>query len=200
MRGFRVSQRLIFIAILALGVSATAAYAQAQPVGPRKGYQVLRAFPDRFTCEYPAKDWDVVPGGAASIVALSQKKREATIVVEYQPMQLELAPSEIDDNFAKLEVEPISTRQSGVSGMTAKIQDINGHKAIVIEYTRRGATGPEHVRQYSLPMGKHLYRVIGSAPTSQFERYAPAFEVAASSFAIAGAPAPAPAAQAPPKQ
>jgi hypothetical protein len=197
-----VSHRYINIALLALLVSASAAYAQAQPAAPRKGYQLLRVFPDRFTCEYPAKDWDVVPGGAVSLVSLSQKKHEATIVVEYQPMQLELAPSEIDDNFAKLEVEPISARQTGVAGMSAKIQDINGHKAIVIEYNRRGATGPEHVRQYSLPMGKHLYRVIGSAPTAMFERYAPAFEVAASSFAIVGAApaAAAPAPQAPPKK
>jgi hypothetical protein len=165
--------------------------AQGQPAAPRKGYQLLRVFPERFTCEYPAKDWDIVAGGAASLVVVTQKKHEATIVVEYQPMPIELAPSEIDDNFAKLEVEPISARQSGVSGLTSKILDVNGHRAIVIEYSRQGATGPEHVRQYSMPIGKHLYRVIGSAPNGNFERYAPTFEVAASSFVVSGAPAPA---------
>jgi hypothetical protein len=162
---------------------------QAQGQAPRKGYQVLRVFPERFTCEYPAKDWDIVAGGASSLVAVQQKKGEATIVVEYQPMQIELAPSEIDDNFAKLEVEPISARQSGVTQLTSKILDINGHRAIVIEYSRKGAMGPEHVRQYSLPIGKNLYRVIGSAPTGNFERYAPTFDVAAQSFVVAGAPA-----------
>jgi hypothetical protein len=186
---------LMSFVLCVLAVPVT--FAQGQPPEPRKNYQLLRVFPDRFTCEYPAKDWDVVPGGASSLVTVSQKKREATIVIEYQPMQLELAANEIDDNFAKLEAEPISARQSGVSGLSAKIQDINGHRAIVLEYTRRGATGPEHVRQYSLPIGKHLYRVIGSAPVSNFERYAAAFDVAAASFLVSGAPAPAPAAAAP---
>jgi hypothetical protein len=170
--------------------------AQGQ-TAPRKGYQVLRVFPERFTCEYPAKDWDVVAGGATSLVTVSQKKREATIVIEYQPMQIELAPGEIDDNFAKLEAEPISTRQAGVVGMSTRILDVNGHRAIVIEYSRKGATGPEHVRQYSLPIGKNLYRVIGSAPNANFDRYAPTFEVAAVSFTVAGAPAPAAAPAAP---
>jgi hypothetical protein len=188
-----VSRRFIPV-LMALVLSAPAVYAQGQPAAPRKNYQLLRVFPDRFTCEYPAKDWDVVPGGASSLVTVSQKKREATIVIEYQPMQLELQPSEIDDNFAKLEAEPIGSRQSGVNGLTAKIQDINGHRAIVLEYTRRGALGPEHVRQYSLPIGKHLYRVIGSAPVANFERYAAAFEVAALSFTVSGALAPAAAA------
>jgi hypothetical protein len=183
-------------------VSVQAARAQApalSPTGPHKGYQLLRAFPGRFTCEYPAKDWDVVAGGASSVVTLAQKKREAAIVVEYQPMQLELAPSEIDDNFAKLEAEPIAARQTEVSDLTARILDVTNHRAVVIEYSRRGATGPEHVRQYSLPIGKHLYRLIGSAPTALFERYAPTFEVVASSFAVGGAPAAAPARPAAPK-
>ena len=170
--------------------------AQGPQASPRKGYQVLRVFPERFTYEYPAKDWDIVSGGASALVAVTQKKHEATIVVEYQPMQIELAPSEIDENFAKLEVEPISGRQSNVTQLSSKIQDVNGHRAIVIEYSRKGAMGPEHVRQYSLPIGKHLYRVIGSAPTGNFEKYAPTFDVAAQSFVVAGAAA-APAAAAP---
>lgn len=195
MRGVRVSRRVVTLGVLTLVVSVAMAgvsFAQGPQAGPRKGYQVLRVFPERFTCEYPAKDWDIVSGGASSLVAVTQKKHEATIVVEYQPMQIELAPSEIDENFAKLEVEPISGRQSGVSQLSSKIQDVNGHRAIVIEYSRTGAMGPEHVRQYSLPIGKHLYRVIGSAPTGNFEKYAPTFDVAAQSFVVAGAPAAAP--------
>jgi hypothetical protein len=193
-RGVGVSRRVVTIGLLLLMMSASGLplFAQGQPPAPRKGYQLLRVFPERFSCEYPAKDWDIVAGGASSLVAVTQKKHEATIVVEYQPMQLELAPSEIDDTFAKLEVEPITARQSGVSGLSSKILDVNGHRTIVIEYSRLGATGPEHVRQYSMPIGKHLYRVIGSAPNANFEKYAPTFEVAASSFVVSGAPAAAP--------
>jgi hypothetical protein len=191
-----VSRQVVYTGVLAL-MMGVALSAQGPQAAPPKGYQLLKVFQDRFTCAYPAKDWDVVPGGASSLVTMTHKKHEATIVVEYQPMQIELAPSEIDDNFAKLEVEPISARQSGVSGLSSKILDVNGHRAIVIEYSRQGASGPEHVRQYSLPIGKQLYRVIGSAPNQSFEKYAPTFEVAAQSFVVAGAPAAAPA---PPKK
>ncbi len=182
---------LIVLGLMAMPLALV--HAQAQPAA-RKGYQFLNVFPGRFTCEYPSKDWDVVAGGAASLVTLSQKKREATVVIEYQPLQLELAANEIDDNFAKLEADPIIARQSDVSSMTTRILDISGHRAIVIEYSRRGVTGSEHVRQYSLPMGKQLYRVIGSAPNAMFDRYALTFEVVASSFALAGAAGAAPAA------
>jgi hypothetical protein len=182
-----VSRRVVTIGMVVLLGGAAMVSAQAPQAGPRKGYQLLQVFADRFTCEYPAKDWDIVAGGASSLVAMTQKKHEATIVVEYQPMQIELAPTEIDDNFAKLEVEPISARQSGVTGLSSKIQDVNGHRTIVIDYARRGATGPEHVRQYSMPIGKNLYRVIGSAPTANFEKYASTFEVAAVSFQVRAA-------------
>jgi hypothetical protein len=192
-----VSRRIVYTGLLALMMSGAIA-AQGQQAALPKGYQLLKAFQDRFTCAYPSKDWDIVPGGAASLVAVTHKKHEATIVIEYQPMQIELAPSEVDDNFAKLEVEPITSRQSEVTGLTSKILDVSGHRAIVIEYSRRGAMGPEHVRQYSLLIGKNLYRVIGSAPNASFEKYAPTFEVAAQSFAVTGAPAAA--APATPKQ
>jgi len=191
LRGVGVSRRVVTIgvALVVLGLAGISLRAQAPQAQPRKGYQLLRVLPERFSCEYPAKDWDIVSGGASSLVIVTQKKHEATIVIEYQPMQLELAASEIDDNFAKLEVEPITARQSGVSGLSSKILDVGGHRAIVIEYSRMGAMGQEHVRQYSMPIGKHLYRIVGSAPTANFEKYAPTFEVAAASFVISGAPA-----------
>jgi hypothetical protein len=169
-------RKSITVALLIVLISVPLAYAQTA----RKGYQFLNVFPGRFTCEYPSKDWDVVAGGANSL--------------EYQPLQIELAANEIDDNFAKLEADPIIARQSDVSSMTTRILDISGHRAIVIEYSRHGVTGSEHVRQYSLPMGKQLYRVIGSAPNAMFDRYAPTFEVVASSFALASAAGAAPAA------
>jgi hypothetical protein len=202
-----VRRRIVGVAVMvvvslvmsAAVVPAARAQANAQ-AAPRKGYQLLNIFPGRFTCEYPAKDWDIVSGGAAALVTLTQKKHEATVVIEYQPLQLELAASEIDDNFAKLEAEPIAARQPDVSGMTSRILDINSHRTVVIEFSRRGATGPEHVRLYSLPIGKHLYRVIGSAPNAMFDRYAPAFEVMASSLTVAGGPAAAPPPAATPKR
>lgn len=179
-----------FSATLAL---ATRVHAQgtapAQAPAPRKDYQILRTFADRFTFVYPKKDWEIIPGGGASLLTLTQKKREATVVVEYQPLHLELEPSEIDDNFAKLELEPITTRQADVNGVGQRLQDLGSQRVVIVDFSRKGTTGTERVRQYSLPIGKHLYRIVCSAPSAAFAKYEPVFTVIVESFRAAGAPA-----------
>ena len=179
------SSILVSFAIAAAVVSVTSLEAQAS----RKGFTIFRAFQDRFTFEYPVKDWDTVAGGTSSLVALSQKKREAAVVVEYQPLRLELAPSEIDQEFAKLEAEPVTTRQPGAAEVSVKLIDVGANRVIVVEYTRRGIWGAERVRQYSLPLGKQMYRIVCSAPATLFAKHEPTFAALVESFKVAAAPA-----------
>jgi hypothetical protein len=47
--------------------------------------------------------------------------------------------------------------------------------------------GPETVRQYSLPLGKHLYRIVCSAPTASFGKHEPVFTAIVESFKVAAA-------------
>jgi hypothetical protein len=182
---------LISIAMAAAFMVGTSLSAQAPPTpqAPKKGFTVLRAFQDRFTVEYPIKDWEPVAGGTSSLVALAQKKREAAVVVEYQPLRLELAPNEIDQEFAKLESEPVTTRQPGAADVTVKLIDVGSNRVIVVEYTRRGIAGAERVRQYSLPLGKQLYRLVCSAPTALFAKHEPTFTAMMESFKVAAAAA-----------
>jgi hypothetical protein len=187
-------RRLVAMAMLTAGLAgaslsldaAASAQTAAAQAAPRKGLQVYRTFSDRFTFEIPAKDWEPIPGGASSLVTLTQKKREATVVVEYQPLHLELEASEIDDNFAKLEAEPISARQSDVNGVGMRLMDVGSQRVVVVDFSRKGVNGPERVRQYSLPVGKHLYRLVCSAPTAQFAKYEPVFVAMVETFKVAG--------------
>src|SRR5687767_255215 len=99
-------RRFAILMMALLPLASVMLDAQAKPAaGIRKGYQLFRGYPDRFTFEYPIKDWEQIAGGTSSVLTLTQKKREAAVVIEYQPLRLELAPSEIDEEFAKLELE-----------------------------------------------------------------------------------------------
>jgi hypothetical protein len=178
-------QSLALFAVAAVVVSVASLEAQA----PRKGFRVFRAFQDQFTFEYPLKDWDPMPGGTSSLVAMAQRKREAAVVVEYQPLRLELAPSEIDQDFAKLEAEPVTTRQPSATDVTVKLIDVGSTRVIVVEYTRKGLAGAERVRQYSLPMGKQLYRLVCSAPAALFAKHEPTFAAMVETFKVGAATA-----------
>ena len=106
-------------------------------------------------------------------------------MIEYLPLQLELAPSEIDDGFAQLETEPVVSRQVSVNGVGTRVMELEGRRAVVVDFSRQGVAGGERVRQYSLPFGKHLYRLVCSAPAGLFAKYERTFAAMAGSFALA---------------
>jgi hypothetical protein len=181
-----VRRRFAILMMALLPLASAMLDAQAKPAaGVRKGYQLFRGYPDRFTFEYPIKDWEQIAGGTSSVLTLTQKKREAAVVIEYQPLRLELAPNEIDEEFAKLELEPVTTRQPGATSTGLKLVEMGANKVIVIEYSRKGLAGPETVRQYSLALGKHLYRIVCSAPTASFGKHDAVFTAIVESFKLA---------------
>ena len=181
-----VRRRLAILMVVLAPFATVTLGAQAKPAaGVRKGYQPFRGYPDRFTFEYPTKDWEQIAGGTSSVMTLAQKKREAAVVIEYQPLRLELAPNEIDEEFAKLELEPVTQRQPGATNTRLKLVEMGANKVIVIEYSRKGLMGAETVRQYSLALGKHLYRIVCSAPTASFGKHEPVFAAIVESFKLA---------------
>jgi hypothetical protein len=187
-RRFAGCAAALLVIALAAPFAAATLEAQAKPAaGIRKGYQLFRGYPDRFTFEYPTKDWEQIAGGTSSVMTLVQKKREAAVVIEYQPLRLELAPSEIDEEFAKLELEPVTQRQPGATNTGLKLVDMGANKVIIIEYTRKGLSGQETVRQYSLALGKHLYRIVCSAPTASFGKNEAVFTAIVETFKLGGA-------------
>jgi hypothetical protein len=193
--GFRVRRQRFHKqagrAIVAALLVSASIVASAQT--PEKGYQIFQGLRTLFTVQYPSKDWQVVPGGSASLVAFTQKKAEATVVIEYQALTLELAPTEIDEGFAQIEAEPIAQHQPTATDVASHIAEADGRKVIVIDYNRKGIAGAEKVRQYSLPIGKQMYRIVCSAPAALFAKYEPTFVTVVKTFAVAGGAPAAPA-------
>lgn len=146
----------------------------------------------KFTIDVPKREWQTVPGAGAVIVVFSQAKSEASVALEHTTLKQALAPDDITQLFVDIEVQNIKERDTEAAGFrTALRTDTAGNRVIAIDFTRQGLRGPERVRQFSLPSGTNLFRLICSASPTLFDRYAPVFEHMAETFKSgAGAAAP----------
>jgi hypothetical protein len=155
-----------------------------------KDFQLFRDPAGRFSLEFP-KDWQVNAGVGDVLVTFAQKKNEAALVVERFHLNLAPTAEKIDELFAQIEEDTLKERQPQASAVSHKIADANGRRFIVIDYTRPGLTRPlERARQYSLPIGQDMYRLICSAVPAQFAKYDPLFAHVNESFAAPAAEAP----------
>jgi hypothetical protein len=155
-----------------------------------KDFQLFRDPAGRFSLEFP-KDWQVNAGVGDVLVTFAQKKNEAALVVERFHLNLAPTPDKIDELFAQIEEDTVKERQPQAIAVSHRLADGNGRRFIVIDYTRPGLTRPlERARQYSVPIGQDLFRLICSAVPAQFAKYDPLFAHINDSFAAPGAGAP----------
>jgi hypothetical protein len=155
-----------------------------------KDFQLFRDPAGRFSLEFP-KDWQVNAGVGDVLVTFSQKKNEAALVVERFHLNLAPTAEKIDELFAQIEEDTLKERQPQAIAVSHRIADGNGRRFIVIDYTRPGLTRPlERARQYSLPIGQDLYRLICSAAAAQFAKYDPLFAHVNDSFTAPAAEVP----------
>ncbi len=137
-----------------------------------KDFQLFRDPASRFSLEFP-KDWQVNAGVGDVLVTFAQKKNEAALVVERFHLNLAPTAEKIDELFAQIEEDTLKERQPQAIAVSHRIADGNGRRFIVIDYTRPGLTRPlERARQYSVPIGQDLYRLICSAAPAQFAKHA----------------------------
>jgi hypothetical protein len=180
------SRRLI--TLLAVVVASAGLLAQApapNEVGraPKLEVQQYVAPGNRIRFEFPKKDWQIVPGGTVSMVSVTQKAGQAAVVVEHTKLNAALAPDDITDLFAQLEADQIKQAQPDASDMQSKLVSVGNRRLVIVGYTRRGVTGAERVRVYSVPVGVDLYRLTCSAASQQFARYEQVFAHVAATFA-----------------
>ena len=184
-----MSRRLVACAVAALVVSAAPMSGQGAPWLARAAkpalFQPLRAPRGGFTVEIPKKGWVAVAGGGPVALAVVQRDGEASIFVEHARLKQALAPEEITDLFAELEVDLLRQRQPRSARHVARVLEAGGRRLIGIEFEQPGVTGPERVRQYSIPSGEDLFRIVCSTTVQRFDLYAPVFAHAATSFNIA---------------
>ena len=173
--------------VAALLLSAGLAPRFAWSAVSAKDFQLFRDPASRFSLEFP-KDWQVNAGVGDVLVTFAQKKNEAALVVERFHLNLAPTPEKIDELFAQIEEDTLKERQPQAIAVSHRLADGNGRRFIVIDYTRPGLTRPlDRARQYSLPIGQDLYRLICSAAPAQFAKYEPLFAHVNDSFT---APAP----------
>jgi hypothetical protein len=187
------------IALLMLVFSAPSTPASTEQGLPRwlgggakaEEYQPFQAPAGKFSLEFPKRDWQTVSGVGSVIVVFSQAKTEASVAVEHAGLKQALAPEDITQLFVDLEVQNVKERDAKTGGFrTALRTGSDGRRVIAIDFTRQGLHGVEQVRQFSLPSGSDLFRLICSASPAVFDRYAPVFEHMAESFKIGPAAAP----------
>jgi hypothetical protein len=149
-------------------IDATSA-AQAARMGKSSSDNQLKT-PLGFTVDYPKKDWQVVVGAGSSIVVFVHKSRQATVAIERTRVEHPLAPNEITDQTAQLEIEDWQARRPLATGFKHEFVDFGG-RDIAIDFTQHGAQGAERVRMYTLPRGADWYRVICTAAADSFDKY-----------------------------
>lgn len=178
---------------LAIGVASgawavsAAAQAPAQPDplygrNPRLQVRPLTAPDGRFSVEYPRSNWIVLPGGGNVVLSLAQRNGEALVQIRRATLKTTLAPEEITDLFAQIEVESLREQDPGAAGFESRLLDAGGRRLIIIQFSQPGLTGPTQVRQYSIPRGQELYRLICSAAAAVFPKYSAVFSHIAASF------------------
>jgi hypothetical protein len=185
-RGFPAAALVVTWLLVFLGLAPQLAWSALSS----KDFQLFRDPAGRFSLDFP-KDWQVNAGVGDLLVTFAQKKNEAALVIERFHLNLAPTADKIDDLFAQIEEDTLKERQPQASDVSHKIVDGNGRRFIVIDYTRPGLTRPvERARQYSLPFGQDLYRLICSAAPNQFAKYDPLFAHASDSFTAPAADVP----------
>lgn len=140
----------------------------------------------RFTVEYPSRDWQVQPAGTAAVV-FTQKKAEATVSIEHGTLAGALDPADVNDTTAGYEVEYVKSQLPKAEGFRSEVQGDIKRRVIVIDYSRPAVKGGmEQARQYSFIVGKDVYRITCSATPAHFTKYEPVFTHMVSSFKVAG--------------
>jgi hypothetical protein len=141
----------------------------------------------KFAIELP-KNWQILPGYGEIIFTAAEKTRSnqpaGAIALERRQLQGTLSPADITDRIAQLELSESRERQIGGENFAHAVKEIGGTKFIMIQYSKPGIAGPEHVVQYSFAAGPAMYRLICIAPVAQLSKYQPAFAHVAASFQI----------------
>lgn len=166
------------LALACIVLAAGAAHAQNVP-----RMRKLTVASQSFSIDYPEKDWSLVPGGNAMLVAIAQRRFEAVLLVERSTLQVALSDEEIGDVFLSVEAEHIRESSPSATDIKADLQQLGDRRVAAFVYRRNGVLGPERVLQYSMPAGTSLYRIIAVAKPESFDRHLPALQAMAASLA-----------------
>jgi hypothetical protein len=170
--------------------AASAAQAAATAADPwlarsaKLQVQPQRAADAPIQLDLPKKDWMVLPSSGSLVLALVSRKGDAVVLVERSALRQALEAEDITDLFAQIEVEAIKERYPKAADVQSKVLDLGGRRLVAVQYSRPGVLGSERVRQYSVPVGRQLYRVTCISSAAQFAVYDPVFSHIGASFTV----------------
>jgi hypothetical protein len=179
---------LLLLAVAAAAAPALSAQGAAVKADPwlarstRLQFQPQRAADAPVQIDLPKKDWSVLPSSGSVLLILASKKGDAVVLVERSSLAQPLEPADITDLFAQIETDGIKERQPKAADFQSKVLDAGDRRLVAVQYGRPGVLGSERVRQYSVPVGKSLYRVTCISSAAQFAAYDPVFSHIAASF------------------
>jgi hypothetical protein len=150
----------------------------------RVQFQPSRAADAPIQLDLPKKDWMALPGSGPVLWMMTSKKGDGVVIVERTSLRQALEPSDITDLFAQIETDAIKEGQPKAADFQSRVIDAGERRLVAVQYGRPGVLGSERVRQYSMPVGAQLYRVICIASASQFAAYDPVFSHVAASFTV----------------
>jgi hypothetical protein len=123
----------------------------------------------RFEIEYPAKDWKRLQVGS-SLVAFA-RNQDATVSVDHITLLGVFTSAELD-GMPALELAALKEQQPKAKDFKSDMVDSKAGRGVLIRYSRIGV-GPETVVQYSIPVGRELYRINGIIADKQLAKYEP---------------------------
>ena len=157
--------------------------AGAQPL-EAKDTQPYKSAVYNVAFSYPKEDWVAVPAAGGNIALLMQKKGEASLALDFQVLRVALAPDEIDDTFKEIELEQLTQRAPHARVVSSALNEVGGHKVIVIRYGASGLTGDLDVTQYSVVSGASLYRLTCAATRATVAKHARACDTVARTLVV----------------
>jgi glucose/arabinose dehydrogenase len=186
-------RRTIGLVVALLLVTAVAGASPARQAAPSKPdpwlvkttklqFQPQKAADASVQLDLPKKDWMVLPSSGSVLLVIASRKGDAVVLVERSSLQQPLQAADITDLFAQIETDDIKERQPKSADFQSKVLDSGDRRLVAVQYTRPGVLGAEKVRQYSIPVGKQLYRVTCISRAAQFAAYDPVFAHVAASF------------------
>jgi hypothetical protein len=183
------SRRRVFAGVVAVilcvGSAGLAASQFKWMVGGDKNvkYDTFKDPGGRFEIDYPAKDWKRLPVGS-SLVAFARND-DATLSVDHVTLVESLTPSEVA-GMPAVELSTLKDQQPKAKDFKSDMLDSKAGRGVLIRYSRVGV-GPETVVQYSIPVGRELFRINGIITDKQLTKYEPIVMYMIQSFRVPAA-------------
>jgi hypothetical protein len=132
-------------------------------------YERFKDSANRFEIDYPAKDWKRLPVGS-SLVAFARNE-EATLSVEHVTLLEAFTASELE-GMPAVELAALKEQQPKAKDFKSDMVDSKAGRGVLIRYSRVGA-GPETAFQFSIPVGRELFRINAAIADKQLAKYEP---------------------------